>query len=112
MKKRDSIDTEPGSHRAESDQASRRYANWAIAAVVTAMLSLFFDMLAPLLGLVATIFALLGLRQIRSDPARYQGRVFCWVAIALALIVAGLSLLVEPAPGPESEPRVSQTDIP
>ena len=73
------------------------------------MLSLFFDRLAPLLGLVATTFALLGLRQIRRNPLRYQGRGFCWVAIALALIVAGLSLMVEPAPGPESESRVSQT---
>ncbi|SDL76920.1 hypothetical protein SAMN05661010_02491 [Modicisalibacter muralis] len=110
MRKRDSTGTQPpsGGDRSENDQVSRRYANWAIAAVVTAMLSLFFDMLAPLLGLMATIFALLGLRRIRSDPERYQGRGFCWAAIALAVIVAGLSLLVESAPGPETESRVSQ----
>lgn len=87
---------------------SRRYANWAIAAIVTAMLSLFFDMLAPLLGLVATLFALLGLRQIRREPERYQGRGFCWAAIVLALAIATLSLLVEPMP----EPGVSDNAMP
>ena len=115
MTEREPVETEPPAncdHRAPADDAerpTRRHANWAIAAVIIAMLSLFFDRLAPLLGLVATLFALLGLRQIRRNPLRYQGRGFCWVAIALALIVAGLSLMVEPAPGPESESRVSQT---
>lgn len=83
----------------------RRYAHWAIAAIVTAMLGLFFDILAPVLGLIATLCALLGLRQVRRDPQRYKGRGFCWAAIALALVIATLSLLVEPAP----EPRVSQS---
>ena len=75
--------------------AERRYANSAIAAIVIAMLGLFLDMLAPLLGLVAVIFALFGLRTIRREPKRYRGRGFCWAAIALALAIATLSLLVE-----------------
>lgn len=87
----------------ESEQP-RHNANWAIAAIAVAMLGLFFDTLAPLLGLVASILALLGLRQIRRAPQRYKGRGFCWAAIVLALVVATLSLLVEPA----SASRVSQ----
>lgn len=73
----------------------RRYANSAIAAIVIAMLGLFLDMLAPLLGLVAVIFALFGLRKIRHEPERYRGRGFCWAAIVLALTIATLSILVE-----------------
>lgn len=85
-------------------EPQRRYAHWAIAAIVTAMLGLFFDVLAPVLSLVATLFALLGLRLVRRAPQRYKGRTFCWIAIVLALVIAALSLSVEPAP----EPRVSQ----
>ncbi|WP_425191364.1 DUF4190 domain-containing protein [Halomonas sp. GXIMD04776] len=75
----------------------QRHASWAITAIVTAMLGLFFDTLAPLMGAFAILFALLGLRQIRRSPQHYKGRGFCWAAIALALSVVTLSLLVEPA---------------
>lgn len=96
---------------ANGNAQPRRNAHWAIAAIVVAMLGLFFDTLAPLLGLAASLLALLGLRQIRRAPQRYKGRGFCWAAIVLALAVATLSLLVEPA----SASRVShlqQTIVP
>ncbi|MEC9482217.1 MAG: DUF4190 domain-containing protein [Halomonas sp.] len=76
----------------------KRHSGWAIAAVIVAMLGLFFDVLAPFIGTLAGILAVVGLRQIRRDPQRYKGRAFCWAAIALALGVAMLSLLVESAP--------------
>ncbi|MCG7599127.1 DUF4190 domain-containing protein [Halomonas sp. McH1-25] len=76
----------------------RRYSSWALAAIVVAILGLFFDILAPVLGLVAAILAILGLRHIRRQPQRYRGRGFCWAAIILSLIVATLSLLLEPLP--------------
>ncbi|GHA92491.1 DUF4190 domain-containing protein [Modicisalibacter luteus] len=76
----------------------RRYSSWALAAIIVAILGLFFDVLAPLLGLVAAILAVLGLRHIRRQPQHYRGRGVCWAAIVLALIVATLSLLLEPLP--------------
>lgn len=77
---------------------SRRYAGWAVAAIVTAMLGLFFDTLAPFVEALAILLALLGLYQIRKTPERYKGKGLCLGAILLALSVATLSLLVEPAP--------------
>ncbi len=95
----------PPPHAANGKRRRSRHSHWAIAAVVIAMFSLFFDRAAPLLGVVAALCAMLGLRQIRREPDRYRGRGFCWAAIVLALVIATLSLLVEPA----SEPRVSQS---
>ena len=77
---------------------SPRHANAAIAAVVVALLGLFFDVLAPLFGGVAVLFALFGLYQIRRSPQRYKGRLFCWAAIALAVMVTLLSGLLVTAP--------------
>lgn len=76
----------------------RRYSGWALAAIVVAILALFFDVLAPVLGLAASVLAILGLRHVRRQPQRYRGRGFCWAAIVLSLIVATLSLLLEPLP--------------
>ncbi len=69
----------------------------AIIAIVTALISLFFEGRVAPLNIAAALFALLGLRQIRRDPLRYQGRVFCWAAIALAMVLATLAALVEPS---------------
>ncbi|WP_048307220.1 hypothetical protein [Halomonas sp. PR-M31] len=77
---------------------SRRYAGAAIAAIAIAMLGLFFDTLAPFVEVLAVFLALLALYQIRKTPERYKGRGLCVAAILLALCVATLSLLVEPAP--------------
>ena len=76
----------------------RRYSGWALAAFAVAALGLFFDVLAPVLGLVAAVLAVMGLRHIRRQPQHYRGRGFCWAAIVLSLIVATLSLLLEPLP--------------
>ena len=77
----------------------RRYAPWAMSAMVTALISLLFQGSVPPLNIAAAIFALLGLRQIRQQPGRYMGRAFCWLALALALILAILNaLLIPPAP--------------
>lgn len=78
-----------------SPTAPPRYAHLATVAVIVAMLGLFFDRLAPAFALMAGVFALLGLRQIHRAPRRYKGRGFCWLALALAIVVATLSLLVE-----------------
>ncbi|MDI4636186.1 MULTISPECIES: hypothetical protein [Halomonadaceae] len=73
----------------------RRHSGFAIAAISVAFLSMFLDGLAPLLGLVAAVLAVLGLRQIHRAPQRYSGRLFCWGAIGLALLLAVLSVLVD-----------------
>ncbi|WP_192036780.1 DUF4190 domain-containing protein [Halomonas sp. YLGW01] len=74
----------------------RRYSGLAVAAISLAFLALFFDGQAPLLGLGAAVLGVLGLRQIRQAPRRFSGRLFCWGAIGLALLVAVLSVLVDP----------------
>jgi len=92
---------------ATPDAASPRHANAAIAAVVVAILGLFFDVLAPLFGAVAVLFALFGLYQIRRSPERYRGRLFCWVAIALAAVVTLLSGLLATAPASPASAHVN-----
>nr|WP_299242777.1 hypothetical protein [uncultured Halomonas sp.] len=82
---------------------SRRYAGAAIAAIVIAMLGLFFDTLALLIEILAIFLALLGLHQIHKTPERYKGKGLCLAAILLALCVATLSLLVAPASRPHLE---------
>lgn len=81
----------------ESSAPRRRYAGLAIVAIITALVSLFFEGRVAPLNLAAAISAVLGLRQIRRDPLRYQGRLFCWAAIALAMVLALLAALVEPS---------------
>ncbi|WP_444677312.1 hypothetical protein [Halomonas sp. E19] len=68
-----------------------------MTAIVTALLALLFEGSLPPLTIAAALFALLGLRQIRREPDRYTGRAFCWIAIALALILAILTAMLEPA---------------
>ena len=84
---------------------SRRYAGCAIAAIVIAMLGLFFDTLALFVEVLGIFLALLGLYQIRRMPERYKGKGLCFAALLLALCVATLSLLVEP----ESKPRLDSS---
>lgn len=79
------------------DAASHRHSGFAIAAISVAFLSMFLDGQAPLLGLVAAVLGVLGLRQIHRAPQRYSGRLFCWGAIGLALLLAVLSVLVDPS---------------
>ena len=67
--------------------------------MATAFLALFFDAMAPVIAVIAAVFALLGLRQIRRSPERYRGRALCWLAIGLGLILAILVSLVEPGVG-------------
>ncbi|MBF8221740.1 hypothetical protein [Halomonas sp. 328] len=74
-----------------------RYSGWSIAGLVMAFLSLFLDGQVPLLGAAAAACAWLGLRQIHREPSRYRGRLFSWLAIALALLVAVLGALVDPS---------------
>ncbi|QTF91483.1 hypothetical protein [Halomonas sp. BM-2019] len=76
----------------------RRYAPWALAAIVSALLALLLQGSLVPLNLAAAVMALLGLRQIRREPERYIGRAFCWLAIALVLILAVLTALLEPTP--------------
>ncbi len=68
-----------------------------MTAIVTALMALLFEGGLPLLNIAAAIFALLGLRQIRREPERYAGRALCWMAIALVLILAILTAMLEPA---------------
>ncbi|SDM72883.1 hypothetical protein SAMN05192555_11837 [Franzmannia pantelleriensis] len=75
----------------------KRYAGFAVAAIITAFVALFFEGRIPPLNIAAAVLALIGLRQIRRDPLRYKGRAFCWLAVALAIIVATLAALVEPS---------------
>ncbi|MCG6656409.1 hypothetical protein HOP52_01270 [Halomonas campisalis] len=83
-----------------SPQASsrRRYSPWALTAIVTALFALLLQGSLPPVTIAAAIFALMGLRQIRRMPERYIGRAFCWLAIALALILAILTAMVQPQP--------------
>ncbi|PMR76916.1 DUF4190 domain-containing protein [Billgrantia endophytica] len=81
----------------ESDNTPRRqYSPWAMASIVTALISLLLAGSMPPVNIAAAIFAVMGLRQIRRDPDRYTGRAFCWIAIALALILAILTAMVQP----------------
>lgn len=80
----------PGSPR-------RRYAPWAMTAIVTALIALLFQGSLPPLNIAVAIFAVLGLRQIRRHPQRYIGRAFCWIAIALILILAILNAMLQPS---------------
>lgn len=82
---------------AASRQPSRRHSGFSIAAISVAFLGMFFDSQVPLLGLGAAVLGVLGLRQIRQAPQRYSGRLFCWGAIGLALLLAVLSALVDPS---------------
>ncbi|GGX90880.1 hypothetical protein GCM10007160_17930 [Litchfieldella qijiaojingensis] len=43
------------------------------------------------------MLAVIGLRHIRRDPERRRGRMFCWSAIALALILAVLAAWIGPS---------------
>lgn len=79
------------------DAPSRRYSGFSIAAISLAFIGMFFDGQVPLLGLGAAVLGVLGLRQIHRAPQRYTGRLFCWGAIGLALLLAVLSMLVEPS---------------
>lgn len=76
----------------------RRYAPWAMAAIVTALLALLLQGGLPPVNIAAAIFAVMGLRQIRREPERYIGRAFCWLALALVLILAVLTAMLEPTP--------------
>lgn len=77
----------------------RRYAPWAMSAMITALVSLLLQGSVPPLNIAAAIFALLGLRQIRHQPERFVGRAFCWLTLALALILGILNaLLIPPVP--------------
>jgi hypothetical protein len=67
-----------------------------MTAIVTALFALLFQGSLPPLNIAATIFAVLGLRQIRRQPERYVGRAFCWIAIALVLILAILNAMLQP----------------
>ncbi|PWV74874.1 MULTISPECIES: hypothetical protein [unclassified Halomonas] len=78
--------------------ARRRYSPLAMSAIVTALLALLLQGGFVPLNLAAAVLALLGLRQIRREPERYIGRAFCWLAIALVLVLAVLTALVEPTP--------------
>lgn len=69
-----------------------------MSAIVTALIALLLAGNLVPLNLVAAVFALLGLRQIHHDPERYSGRHFCWIAIALVLLLAILTAMVQPAP--------------
>lgn len=69
-----------------------------MAAIVTALFALLLQGGLVPVNLATAVFALLGLRQIRREPGRYMGRAFCWIAIALVLILAILTAVVEPLP--------------
>lgn len=67
-----------------------------MTAIVTALIALLFQGSLPPLNIAAAIFAVMGLRQIRRQPDRYIGRAFCWLAIALVLILAILTAMLQP----------------
>ncbi|MBA2778741.1 hypothetical protein [Billgrantia kenyensis] len=75
-----------------------------MTAIVTALIALLFQGSLPPLNIAAAIFAVMGLRQIRRQPDRYIGRAFCWLAIALVLILAILNALLMP-PAQEGIPE-------
>ncbi|MGQ4880295.1 DUF4190 domain-containing protein [Billgrantia sp. LNSP4103-1] len=91
----------PGSPR-------RRYAPWATTAIVTALIALLFQGSLPPLNIAAALFAVLGLRQIRRHPQRYIGRAFCWIAIALVLILAILNAMLQPPVQEDMPPSVPE----
>ncbi|MGJ7457571.1 hypothetical protein ACR80S_06050 [Halomonas sp. MA07-2] len=91
--------------------ARRRYSPWAMGAMVCALLALLLQGVLVPLNLAVAIMALIGLRQIRREPSRYIGRAFCWLAIALVLILAVLTAMVEPtAPQPPAQQMVPDTE--
>ncbi|MFQ3788250.1 DUF4190 domain-containing protein [Halomonas sp. A29] len=97
------------------DSPRRRYAPWAMTAMVTALIALLFQGSLPPLNIAAAIFAIMGLRQIRRHPDRYLGRAFCWLAIALVLILAILTAMLPPpelndAPANAPEPRAIEAE--
>lgn len=78
------------------DSPRRRYAPWAMTAIVTALIALLFQGSLLPLNLAAAIFAVMGLHQVQRQPERYIGRAFCWIAIALVLILAILNAMLQP----------------
>ena len=90
----------PSLHDDAGEAPARRHSGLAIAAISVAFVAMFFDAQIPLLGLLAAALGLLGLRQIHRAPHRYSGRLFCWGAIGLALLLAVLAALVDPAAQP------------
>ncbi|MDC8803866.1 hypothetical protein PRZ61_10505 [Halomonas pacifica] len=81
----------------EGEGERPRYSGWSLGGLLLAFLSLFLDGQVPLLAAAAAACAWWGLRQVQRDPARYRGRLFSWLAIALALLVAVLGALVAPS---------------
>ncbi|MHB0774407.1 hypothetical protein [Halomonas sp. WWR20] len=73
---------------------AKTYSLWAVAAIVVAIVGLFFDRLAAVVEIVAAVLALVGLRQIHRAPQHYKGRLFCWAAIGLALVISLLTALI------------------
>lgn len=67
-----------------------------MASIVTAIIALLLAGSMPPVNIAAAIFGVMGLRQIRRHPERYMGRPFCWLAIALVLILAILTAMVQP----------------
>ena len=76
--------------------ARRRYSPWAMGAMVCALLALLLQGALVPLNIAVAVMALIGLRQIRREPSRYIGRAFCWLAIALVIILAVLTAMLEP----------------
>lgn len=96
----------PGSPR-------RRYAPWAMTAIVTALIALMLQGSLLPLNIAVAIFAVLGLRQVRRHPRRYIGRPFCWIALALVLVLAILNAMLQPAVRegiPESVPEQRESE--
>ncbi|MFW3614349.1 hypothetical protein [Billgrantia antri] len=87
-----------------SDSPRRRHAPWAMTAIVIAILALLFQGALLPLNLAAAVCAVMGLRQIHRQPARYIGRALCWIAIALVLILAILNAMLQP-PVPDGMPE-------
>ncbi|MFO8044904.1 MAG: hypothetical protein R6U30_03440 [Halomonas sp.] len=87
----------------------RRYSPWAMGAMVGALLALLFQGALVPLNMAVAVMALIGLRQIRREPSRYIGRAFCWLAIALVLILALMIAMLEPTAQimvPDEAPRM------
>ena len=89
--------------------ARRRYSPWAMGAMVCALLALLLQGALVPLNLAVAVMALIGLRQIRREPSRYIGRAFCWLAIALVIILAVLTAMLEPT-SPEPPPEFMVPD--
>ncbi|RCV91070.1 DUF4190 domain-containing protein [Billgrantia montanilacus] len=84
------------SDNANRSSPRRHYSPWAMASIVTALIALLLAGSMPPVNIAAAIFGIMGLRQIRRDPGRYIGRAFCWITIALVLILAILTAMVQP----------------